>query len=136
MAESHQLNRSLRNAPHNLDAERALLGAIILKPDVMHDISVTVFPESFYADKHRNIYEAIYQIFLKGDPIDIVSVTTKLKNNGVLERVGGTSYLTELIETVPAAGNAVYYGGLVQSKSLLRGLIYAVSLMPGTRLQR
>jgi replicative DNA helicase len=122
---SANTNKSLRVAPHNLDAERALLGATLLKPDVMHDISVTVFPESFYADKHRVIYDAIYQIFLKGDPIDIVSVTNKLTTMNSLERVGGAMYIAELIETVPAAGNAQYYADLVQSKSLLRGLIHA-----------
>ena len=56
-------NRALRTPPHNIDAEKALLGAIILKPDVMHDVSVTVYPESFYADKHRAIYEAVISIF-------------------------------------------------------------------------
>lgn len=122
---SRATNRNLRTVPHNVDAERALLGAIILKPDVMHDVSVTIFAESFYADKHRSIYEAIYQIFIKGDPIDIVSVTSKLTANGQLERVGGASYVTELIETVPAAGNAMYYSELVQGKAILRGLIYA-----------
>ncbi len=119
------LNRNLRVPPQNLDAERALLGAILLKPDVMHDISVTVFPESFYADKHRVIYEAIYNIYLKGDPIDVVSLTTKLTSLNSLDRIGGTNYIAELIETVPAAGNAQYYADLVQSKAVLRGLIGA-----------
>ena len=118
-------NRALRTPPHNIDAEKALLGAIILKPDVMHDVSVTVYPESFYADKHRAIYEAVVSIFSKGDPIDVVSLVTKLKANGTLERVGGASYITELIETVPAAGNSHYYAELVQGKSALRNLIYA-----------
>lgn len=126
MADSHRpTNKNLRVPPHNIDAEKALLGAIILKPDVMHDVSVTVFPESFYADKHRIIFEAIYQIFIKGNPIDIVSVTSKLTANDSLDRVGGAAYITELIETVPAAGNAMYYSELVQGKAILRGLIYA-----------
>ncbi len=120
-----ELNKNLRTPPQNIDAERALLGAIMLKPETMHDVSVTIYPESFYADKHRKIYEAIFQIFTKGDPIDIVSVTTKLKSNDQLERVGGAAYITELIETVPAAGNAIYYSEQVQNKAILRGLIYA-----------
>lgn len=120
-----ETNRSLRKQPQNVDAEKALLGAIILKPDVMHDISVTVFPDSFFADKHRAIYEAIHKIFSKGDPIDTVSVATKLKDDNQLERVGGAAYLTELIETVPAAGNAMYYAEQVQNKATLRGLIHA-----------
>lgn len=122
---SQEHNRSLRNPPSNVPAERALLGAIILKPDVMHDISVTVYPDSFYADKHRAIFEAISLIFSKGDPIDTVSVITKLKDMNQLDRVGGAAYITELIETVPAAGNAMYYSDQVQQKSTLRNLIHA-----------
>lgn len=118
-------NRSLRKPPQNVDAEKALLGAIILKPDVMHDISVTIYPESFYADKHAQIYKAIYAVFSKGDPIDTISVATKLKDMNQLDRVGGAAYITELIETVPAAGNASYYAEQVLNKSTLRNLIHA-----------
>jgi len=77
-------SRLLRTPPQNLDAERALLGAIILKSEVMHDVSVTVYPESFYADKHREIYRAILDTFMQGDPIDILSITTKLKARSLL----------------------------------------------------
>lgn len=122
---AQETNRALRKQPQNIDAEKALLGAIILKPDVMHDVSVTVFPESFYADKHRAIFAAIQKIFSKGDPIDTVSVVTVLKDMQQLDRVGGAAYITELIETVPAAGNAMYYAEQVQNKSTLRGLIHA-----------
>ena len=125
MSSSSEHNRALRTPPSNVPAEKALLGAIILKPDVMHDISVTVFPESFFADKHRAIFQAISEIFSGGDPIDTVSVVTKLKDINQLDRVGGAAYITELIETVPAAGNAMYYANQVLSKSTLRNLIYA-----------
>lgn len=118
-------SKYLRTPPHNVDAERALLGAIMLKPEVMHDVSVAVYPESFYADKHREIFKTLLDIFTKGDPIDLLSVTNKLKERGALDRVGGASYLTELTETVPAAGNAGYYAKLVHDKATLRGLIYA-----------
>lgn len=118
-------SRLLRTPPQNMDAERALLGAIILKPETMHDVSITVYPESFYADKHREIFRAVLDTFTKGDPIDILSVTTKLKERDVLDRVGGAGYVTELVEIVPAAGNALYYAELVQNKSILRGLINA-----------
>ncbi len=118
-------NRSLRTPPRNTDAEKALLGAIMLKPDVLHDVSVMVYPESFYVDKHRIVYEAILQIFTKSDPIDVVTVVSKLRDNGTLDRVGGAPFITELIETVPAAGNGLYYAELVAGKSSLRSLIYA-----------
>jgi replicative DNA helicase len=123
MTQEH--NRTLRTPPQNVAAEKALLGAIILKPDVMHDISVTVYPESFYADKHSNIFKAILAIFSGGDPIDTVSIITKLKDMNQLDRVGGASYIAELIETVPAASNAMYYAEQVQNKSTLRDLIHA-----------
>ena len=125
MSNAPVMDKRLRTAPHALDAERALLGAIILKPDAMHDVSVTTYPESFFADKHGEIYRAILEVFTKGDPIDLLSVSTKLKTNNQLDRIGGATYLTELVETVPAAGNAQYYATLVQSKSTLRGLIHA-----------
>jgi len=115
----------LRTPPHSLDAERALLGAIMLKPESMHEVSISVYPESFYADKHREIFKTMLDIFTKGDPIDLLSTTNKLKERNVLDRIGGASYLTELIETVPAASNAEYYAKLVQNKSTLRGLISA-----------
>jgi len=123
MAVEH--NRAVRTPPQNVAAEKALLGAIILKPDVMHDVSVAVYPESFFADKHRSIFDAIQKLFSKGDPIDLVSIVTALKEANQLERVGGASYITELIETVPAAGNAMYYSTQVQDKSVLRNLINA-----------
>lgn len=126
MAEKEpSLHKSLRTPPHNIDAEKALIGAIILKPELMHDVSVIVYPESFYADKHRQIFKAILEIFTKGDPIDLLSVATRLKSNNQLDRIGGASYITELTETVPAAGNGNYYAELVQSRAVLRGLIHA-----------
>lgn len=118
-------HKRLRTPPHDLDAERALLGALMLKPEMMHDVSTIVHPESFYADKHNEIYRAIFDLFVKGDPIDILSVSTRLKSAKQLERIGGASYLTELTEAVPAAGNSVYYSQLVEGKAMLRGLINA-----------
>lgn len=122
---SPPLSKSLRTPPHNIEAEKALIGAIMLKPEVMHDVSVNIYPESFYADKHSQIFQAIITIFTKGDPIDLLSVTTRLKSEGQLDRVGGATYINELVDTVPAAGNASYYMELVQNKAILRGLIHA-----------
>ncbi len=122
MTETH---RELRTPPKNVNAEKALLGAIILKPESMHDVSVMVRRESFYADKHRDIYDAVFQIFTKGDPIDVISVSDKLRANKKHDRVGGATYLTELVDGVPAAGNAMYYAEQVHNKAVLRGLIDA-----------
>jgi len=115
----------LRKSPSNLDAERALLGAILLTPESIHDVSANIKPESFYADKHREIFRAIMEVFLKGDPIDTVAITAKLKANGQLDRIGGVNYIADLTAAVPAAANAMYYAQLVSDKSVLRGLIRA-----------
>jgi replicative DNA helicase len=115
----------LRTPPQSIDAERALLGAIMLRPEAMHDVSTVIFPESFYAEKHREIYRAIVAIFAKGNPIDLLSVTHHLTEKSSLERVGGASYVTEIIENVPAAGNANYYASIVEQKCTLRNLINA-----------
>lgn len=123
MADKNLTAKHLRVPPHNIDAERALLGAVMLRPDSLHEISATLFTESFYADKHRDIYRAIIDLFSKGNPIDLVSVAHLLTERKLLEKIGGASYLTELIESVPAAGNSVYYAQLVQQKYLLRSLI-------------
>ena len=123
--QEYALSKSLRTPPHNIDAEKALLGAILIKPELMHDISVTVYPESFFADKHRQVYKAILELFTKGDPIDLLSVCTQLRTNNQLDRVGGASYITMLADEVPAAGNGNYYADLVQSRAVLRGLINA-----------
>lgn len=123
--QSRGTSPGLRVPPHNLDAERALLGALMLRPDALHDVSVTIFPDSFYTQKHNDIYRAIVDLFSKGNPVDLVSISHTLTERGALERIGGASYLTELIDAVPAAGNAQYYAGLVRQKHLLRNLISA-----------
>jgi len=109
--------------PKNIEAERALLGSIILRPDVMYDISTRVSPESFFTPGHRTIYEALSDTFSAGNPIDIVSLTTKLNESNSLMSVGGASYVTELIETVPAMGNASYYADQVIDKYTRRNMM-------------
>jgi replicative DNA helicase len=116
---------SLRKPPQAIDAEKALLGSIMLKPECMYDISDVVTSESFYVNKHRLIYKAMKQLFGKSEPIDVLSVSARLKANKDLERIGGASYLTELVNIVPATANAHHYADLVQKSATLRSLIDA-----------
>jgi replicative DNA helicase len=115
----------VRVPPQATDAEKALLGAIMLKPDCMFDISDILSAESFYVEKHRIIFKAMRELFSKSDPIDVLSVSARLKASKNMERAGGTSYLTELVNTVPATANAHYYADLVQRAATLRSLIDA-----------
>jgi len=115
----------VRVPPQSLEAEKALLGAIMIKPECMYDISDVVSADSFYVDKHRLIYKAMRDLFSKSEPIDVLSVSARLKANKAIERVGGASYLTELVNTVPATANAHHYADLVQRAATLRSLIDA-----------
>lgn len=125
MQESSLANLKIRIPPHNLDAEMALLGSIMLRPDAIYEIMDTVGPNSFYFEKHRVIYETMLDLFGKRDPIDILSLTSKLKEKGLLERVGGTTFLTELTTMVPSSANIKHYAEIVMKKFMMRELISA-----------
>ncbi len=115
----------LRIPPQNLDAEIALLGSIMQRPDVMFEITDTVSRDSFYAEKHRIIFECMLELFKRSNPIDLLSVSTHLKEKGRLDQIGGSTYLTELVQNVPSASNFKYYADIVQRKYMMRRLIEA-----------
>lgn len=115
----------LRVPPQNIDSERALLGSIMLRPDALIEIVDTVSPEVFYAEKHRIIYTAMAELFGKSEPIDLVSLTSKLKEKNQLDQIGGASYVTDLVSSVPSAGNLNYYADVVHRKFMMRKLIEA-----------
>ncbi|MEX0917031.1 MAG: replicative DNA helicase [Candidatus Paceibacterota bacterium] len=117
----------LRTPPQNIESEKALLGAIMLKQDAMHEVNDIVTAESFYAEKHRLIFESMLDLFSRSEPIDLLSVSSRLKAKKQLERVGGNAYLTELVNTTPAIGNMKYYAELVQKTATLRNLIEAAN---------
>jgi len=118
-----------RVPPQHLDAERAVLGSIMLRPNGLYEIEDILSPDAFYADKHRIIFHTMISLAGRHEPIDLLSVTSSLKENKELDRVGGTSYLTELTGTVPASTNIVYYANLVQKKYILRNLIEAADFV-------
>jgi replicative DNA helicase len=112
-----------RIPPQSLDAERALLGALLLKPDGIHDVSDLVRPDSFYAEKHRLIYDAMRDLTERSEPIDMLSLSERLQSKSLLERVGGRAYIAELAGTAPTPGNLSHYADLVSRKHLMRSLI-------------
>ena len=119
------MNTKLRIPPQNLDSEQALLGSIMLKREVMHDIMDLIRPESFYADKHRTIFTHMMELFQKSEPIDLVSVSARLKDRNLLDQVGGGSYIADLANLVPSAANARHYADIVRKKHIMRNLIEA-----------
>ncbi len=115
----------LRIPPQNLEGEMALLGSIMLRPEALHDIVDIITLDCFYSEKHRVIFETMMELFNKRDPIDLLSVSSKLKEKGWLDQVGGNTYLTEIVNIVPSSANILHYAQLVQKKYMMRRLIEA-----------
>lgn len=118
-------NASLRVPPHSLEAEMALLGSIMLRPDAIYEIMDIVSTQSFYFEKHRTVFEAMLELFGKHQPIDLLSLSTRLKEKNLLESIGGTSFLTELSSSVPSSANIKHYAEIVMKKYMMRQLIEA-----------
>ncbi len=115
-----------RLPPHSPEAEQGVLGCIFLSPnDCIGECveKLTDGPEVFYDLRHRTIYEIVVEMFDKRDPIDIITLQQKLKDNGQLDQVGGIAYLASLPDTVPSAANLSYYLEIVHEKHILRKLI-------------
>ena len=124
-----QQKKILRVPPQNIDSEKALLGSIMLKPEILNDISIIITNNSFYVEKHRLIYKTILELFAKNEPIDILSISSRMKEKNMLEQIGGRSYLAELVNLVPSAGGAKHYAELVHKKSMMRNLINAADFI-------
>ncbi|MGM0877073.1 MAG: replicative DNA helicase [Bacillota bacterium] len=112
-----------RIPPQNIEAEQAVLGAIFLQPSSLTLASELLIPEDFYRASHQKIYNAMLTLSDKGEPVDLVTVTSELADVNLLEEVGGVSYLSDLANSVPTAANIEYYGKIVEEKSILRRLI-------------
>jgi replicative DNA helicase len=117
----------LRVPPHNLEAEASVLGSLMLDKDAVIKIADLLKLGDFYKDDHNLIYETMLALYEEREPIDVLSLSNKLEEKGKLEKVGGSSYLASLVNTVPSAVNVVHYAKVVQKKALLRRLITAAS---------
>ncbi len=115
----------LRVPPQSIDSEKAVLGSIMLRKDALHEIEDVVNPDSFYAEKHKIIFQAMLDLFLKNEPIDMLSLSTKLGEQKLLENIGGNKYLAEIVSIVPSSTNVKHYAEIVQKKYILRSLIEA-----------
>jgi len=112
-----------RIPPQNIEAEQAVLGAIFLDPSSLTLASELLIPDDFYRAAHQKIYNAMLELSDKGEPVDLVTVTSELADANLLEEVGGVSYLSDLANSAPTAANIEYYGKIVEEKSILRRLI-------------
>ncbi|ATA27194.1 replicative DNA helicase [Mycobacterium lepraemurium] len=118
-----------RQPPQDLAAEQAVLGGMLLSKDAIADVLERLRPGDFYRPAHQNVYDAILDLYGRGEPADAVTVAAELDRRNLLRRIGGAPYLHTLISTVPTAANAGYYATIVAEKALLRRLVEA-----GTRV--
>jgi replicative DNA helicase len=117
--------KALRIPPQSIEAEMALLGSIMLRTEAMHEIVDVINSGSFYSERNRIIYETMLELFKRGEPIDLLSLSSRLKEKNSIDRVGGNSYLTELVHSVPSSANIKHYGDIVHKKRMMRDLIEA-----------
>jgi len=114
-----------RIPPQNLEAEQSVIGSMLIDKAAIVKAIEIMKPDSFYRDAHRFIFEAILDLFDRGEPVDLVTVTETLRKSGKLEAVGGSVYVADLINSVPTAANVDYYARIVEEKATLRRLIDA-----------
>src|SRR5882672_3912170 len=118
-----------RQPPQDMAAEQSVLGGMLLSKDAIADVLERLRPGDFYRPAHQSVYDAVLDLYGRGEPADAVTVAAELDRRGMLRRIGGAPYLHTLISTVPTAANAGYYAGIVAEKALLRRLVEA-----GTRV--
>ncbi|HPN15111.1 MAG TPA: replicative DNA helicase [bacterium] len=111
--------------PQNLEAEMSLLGSLLIDKDAMIKVGDITTVEDFYADKHREIFKAMSDLYRKHEPIDILSVSNRLAERDLIESIGGRAYLIQLSNAVPTSSHVASYARIVQKKATLRRLIHA-----------
>jgi replicative DNA helicase len=111
--------------PQSIEAEKSLLGCLLIDKDAILKIADFLKPEDFYRGIHQTIFQTCLELFQKGEPIDILTVSNRLEEKKLLEEVGGRAYLTELINSVSAPSNVLNYAKIIQKKRVLRDLISA-----------
>ncbi len=109
--------------PHNRDAEQSILGGILIDRDAVNKITDLLKIEDFYFESHRLIYQAIIDMIDRNEPVDLISLTDYFLKRDLLEKVGGASYLSSLIDNIASSANIAHYAKIVKEKSILRKLI-------------
>jgi len=133
--------RSIRNAretraqstphipPQNLEAEQSLLGGLLVDPESINKIVDMVGPGDFYKDAHSKIYDVMLDLYERNEAIDIITVSSLARDKGLVEKIGGITYLNGLVDLMPSAANIVHYAKMVREKALMRNLINAATLI-------
>lgn len=121
------MNQYERIPPHNDDAEKSVLGSILLDKEALYEVLEILKPEDFYNDMHKEIYTAIIEIYRRSEPVDTLTVSEELKKRKSLDMVGGRGYIALLSTIVPSTSNAAQYAKIIVEKAVLRKLINSAS---------
>lgn len=125
----HGSFEAIRQPPQDLLAEQSVIGGMLLSKDAIADVVESIRQDDFYRPAHQSIFAAILELYGRGEPADLVTVSAELQRQGELSRIGGVTYLHSLVSKVPTAASASYYADIVAEKSVLRRLVIA-----GTRI--
>jgi replicative DNA helicase len=120
-----------RIPPQSVEAEQAVLGAMLIEREAISKVAEFLRPEDFYREAHRLMYHTMQELFNKNDAVDMITVTEHLRKDDKLESVGGIAYITSLANSVPTAANVLYHARIIEEKSLLRQLINAATNIAG-----
>lgn len=113
--------------PQNIDAEKAVIGAVLLDKDAIIKVAEILSPKYFYDDKHSIIFQSMLELYDAREPIDVVTIPERLRKKKALKKIGGISYITELLNMTPSASNIETHGGLIRNAYVRRGLIRAAN---------
>jgi replicative DNA helicase len=116
-----------RTLPHSLDAEKSVLGAILIRNDAFNDAAELIDSHDFFRDAHRRIFEKMVALSERGDAIDFITLKEELTRSSELDEVGGPAYIASLADGVPRSANVEYYARIVKEKSTLRNLIHSAN---------
>ena len=122
-----ELAVAARTLPHNLEAERSVLGAILLHNDAFNLAAEVIDSRDFFRDAHRRIFDKMVKLIEHGDAIDLVTLKEELGRAGELDEIGGPAYITALVDGVPRSTNVAHYARIIKEKATLRNLIYSAN---------
>lgn len=120
---NHNTTAPNKPVPHNIEAEEAVLGALLIDPDAILRVSTFLEPSHFFLQRHQWIYEAIRQLHERREPTDLITLTDELRRQGRLEDVGGAAALADLSSVTPTSIHVEYYGKIIERTAVLRRLI-------------
>ncbi|MEK7307718.1 MAG: DnaB-like helicase N-terminal domain-containing protein [Nitrospirota bacterium] len=112
-----------RLPPQNIEAEQSVLASVLLENETLSSVVEILIPDDFYKNSHKKIFQSMLDLYSKGEPIDLITLTEQLSKKEILEEVGGASYLSSIVNQVPTSANIKYHSKIVKEKSILRNLI-------------